>query len=219
MNKTSIFVAILTGRERVYWVHPDLLLTCMRMPVWQQKTGSNLTVSIVNSVTPVDAARNTAVKYLLESGAEWLLQIDNDVVPPQNVLNILDTIEDRKIVGLPCGIEKSPGEMTLALANRLEHSECLESYTGMPQGWAKIDVVGTGCFLAHRDVFSAIAYPWYECRVVDGFHTLEDFTFCDKARAAGFEIWTHSGFPCGHYKTVDITRHMIARHGPLVKRP
>lgn len=219
-KKTSVMVAILTGRERHFWLNPELLGVCMRMIFWQNETKSRMEFRMINSFTPVDAARNEAVKQLLQSNNEWLLQIDNDVVPPPNVLAILDDIADRKIVGLPCGIEKRPGELTLALGHKVrsESSENpYESYTGLPSGWAQIDVMGTGCFFTHRDVYSAIAYPWYECYVSNTAHTGEDFSFCDKARDAGFTIWTHSSFPCAHFKTVDLTQHMVAKHGPLVR--
>lgn len=86
---TSVLVAILTGFERHYWLHPDLLHVCLRMLQWQQETGSALALTNIHGKTPVDAARNIAVKKALEMGVEWLLQIDNDVVPRQNILAVL----------------------------------------------------------------------------------------------------------------------------------
>jgi hypothetical protein len=218
-RKTSVRVAILTGRERTHWIHPDLLNVCMAMIFWQRETGSGLSTSTVNGVVPVDAARNVAVKEFMDSGFEWLLQIDNDVVPPSNVLSVLDDVGYRKIIGLPCGIEKMPGDLTLALGNKAQNNnagEPYESYRGLPAGWVPIDIVGTGCIFVHRDVFASIGHPWFECTIRGAAHTGEDFGFCEKAAAKGFRVWTHSGFPCAHYKTVDLTQHMVARHGPLI---
>lgn len=204
--KTSCFVAILTGRERHFWIHPDLLAVCMLMNKWQQQTNSLLVFNTINCFTPVDAARNEAVKLFLQSKAEWLLQIDNDVVPPANVLCVLDDIGDRKIAGLPYGMELVPGDALFAMAtNRGDAGyELRRQLPGT--GWSQVDDIGTGCFFVHRDVLSSLAWPWFECKVVGAAHTCEDFQFCDKARAAGFPVWTHSGFICAHHKTTDLTQ-------------
>lgn len=205
-KRTSVFVAVLTGRERHFWIHPDLLAVCMRMVTWQQETKSGLAFTTINSFTPVDAARNEAVKLFLQSSAEWLLQIDNDVVPPTNVLSVLDEVQDRKIVGLPYGMEYVPGDALFAIGTN-RGSAGYELHRTMPApGWSQVVNIGTGCFFTHRDVFAALASPWFECKVVNAAHVHEDFGFCDKARAAGFPIWTHSGFMCEHYKTSDLTQ-------------
>jgi hypothetical protein len=220
MNKTSIHVAILTGRERHFWIHPDLLIACMKMPMWQQETGSQFAFSIVNGVTPVDAARNVAVKDMLKSGAEWLLQIDNDVVPPLNVLAVLSEVGNRKIVGLPCGMESSHGMPSLNIGTR--RPEGHELHREIPSGLTEVDCVGSGCLLVHRDVFQTLAFPWFECsrksELENAMYGGEDFGFCEKARTKGFSVWTHAGFPCSHHKTVDLSQYNQTMTS-LCKRP
>ena len=207
---TSVCVAILTGAERNSWIHPNLLMTCLRMPIWQQETGSQLFITTVHGKTPVDSARNVAVQEMLKAKAEWLLQIDNDVAPPMNVLAILENIGNRKIVGLPCPIEFdggpsfiSTGKFALNIATK-RGEDLHELHLRTASGWTEMDNVGSGCMLVHRDVFESLKEPWFECSRKSGYTYGEDFGFCDKARAAGFSVWTHGGFPCRHYKTVDL---------------
>lgn len=213
---TSLCVAILTGAERHNWIHPHLLMTCMRMPVWQQETGSQLFLTTVHGKTPVDFARNVAVQEMRKANAEWLLQIDNDVAPPMNVLAILETIGNRKIVGLPCPIEYegglgfiSTGKFSLNVATQ-RGNDLHELHLMTAPGWSEVDDVGSGCLLVHRDVFAALKEPWFECSRKSGYVAGEDFGFCDKARAAGFSVWTHGDFPCRHYKTVDLSECLRA---------
>lgn len=56
-----------------------------------------------------------------------------------------------------------------------------------PAALIKVDAVGFGCVLVERRVFEAIEYPYFESDPETG--GAEDFDFCEKARAAGFEIY------------------------------
>jgi hypothetical protein len=40
----------------------------------------------------------------------------------------------------------------------------------------------------------------------------EDFNFCRKAQAAGFEVWANSQFICSYLKTCDLRDLMTARN-------
>ncbi|MFL6313713.1 MAG: hypothetical protein ACJ71W_16570 [Terriglobales bacterium] len=209
--KTSIMVAVLSGSERHFWIHPNLMLALVRMPLWQMETGSALSVSTIMGCTPVAAARNHAVENMLNMGIEWLLQIDNDTVPPPNLLQVLDHVGDRKIVGFPTPMEYEDGKTCFNLG-KIVGSNSSELQKSIPAGWSKVDAVGSGCLLVHRDVFRALSDPWFEhsaeqvkkMRIYAG----EDFHFCEKAREKGFEVWINSDFICRHYHTVDLYKVM-----------
>jgi hypothetical protein len=207
--KTSIVVAILTGHERHYWIHPDLMLALVRMPLWQMETGSSLAVTTIHGTTPVAAARNEAAEQMLKMGVEWLLQIDNDTVPPLNILGMLENIGDRKIVGCPTPMEYELGKTVFNVGHRVE-GRTVELYKSIPDGWSKAELVGSGCLLVHRDVFLSLSDPWFEHREVTKLraHANEDFYFCDKARARGFDVWINSNFICKHYHTVELLQMM-----------
>ena len=213
--KTSILVAVLTGHERHFWIHPDLMQALVRMPLWQMETGSKLAVTTIHGKTPVVAARNAAVEEMLKMGVEWLLQIDNDTVPPLNILGILENIGDRKIVGFPTPMEYAPGKTAFNVAHSVDQAGRLcEIYKSLPDGWSNAEFVGSGCLLVHRDVFLSLSDPWFQhtdaavkqLRQYGG----EDFNFCAKARAKGFQVWTNSTFICRHYHTVELLQMMSA---------
>jgi hypothetical protein len=216
--KTSIMVAVLTGTERHYWIHPDLMLALVRMPLWQVETGSQLAVATIHGRTPVAAARNEAVERMLKLGVEWLLQIDNDTVPPLNILGALESIGDRKIVGFPTPMEYEQGKTSFNAGHRVG-GRPVELYKSIPDGWSTAGIVGSGCLLVHRDVFRSLNDPWFEHRDVKTLraHADEDFYFCDKAREKGFEVWINSNFICRHYHTVDLYKMMAEVPQALAK--
>ena len=59
---------------------------------------------------------------------------------------------------------------------------------------------GFGCVLVKKHVFQQIGYPQFEYHVaLDHKDTFsEDYDFCKKARAKGFEIWADTSIKCGH---------------------
>lgn len=213
-RRTSLSVCVLTGYERHFWIHPDLLHVMIAMTKWQSETGSRLGFTNIHGNTPVDAARNNAVKQMFSSGAEWLLQIDNDVVPPLNCLALMEQIGTRKIVGLPCPIEYVAGKVALNVGMK-RGQDIHELRLSLHPEWQEVEYVGSGCLLVHRDVFAALDDPWFECsrsaELTQRQHTGEDFGFCEKARAKGFAIWTHAGFMCRHYKTSDLGERLVTQ--------
>ena len=72
----------------------------------------------------------------------------------------------------------------------------------------KADGVGLGFCLVKRGVFESIEYPWFEQSYIDyGIihdQLSEDFTWCDKVRAAGFEIWIDPTIKVKHLKSREI---------------
>ena len=70
----------------------------------------------------------------------------------------------------------------------------------------KVDGVGTGMLLVHRDVFKAIDPPWFKFQYTpDGLIELsEDYYFSEKAKKAGFELFIDPNCVCGHAKYVDL---------------
>jgi GT2 family glycosyltransferase len=73
----------------------------------------------------------------------------------------------------------------------------------------KVDFVGFGFVLIARGVFEQIAYPWFshdEITMNNGVvrQLGEDFTFCRKAREAGFSIWVDPTVRVSHTKSFEI---------------
>jgi GT2 family glycosyltransferase len=78
----------------------------------------------------------------------------------------------------------------------------------------RVDAVGTGCFLVSRRVFldermqkGAFQRTFNEDGTVDKGN---DLAFCERARACGFEIWAHYGYPCMHFNSLELNEVALA---------
>jgi hypothetical protein len=72
----------------------------------------------------------------------------------------------------------------------------------------KVDSVGAGCLMVHRDVYIDIesrlsnrAAPWFQESVVGTQLIGEDFTFCMRAASIGYSIFVNTSVFVGHVKT------------------
>jgi hypothetical protein len=158
---------------------------------------------------PVDRVRNLICKRFLESDAEYLLMIDDDTVPPPTVLDMAR--HDKDVVGALCyaylpalgyySVAYPAGNRDLK-APRLGIGDQIE-HTGL----IEVELVGTAGLLVHRRVLEALEPPYFEMLLDDDrlfIKDSEDFTFCRKARRAGFSVWLDTDQPCSHVKALDM---------------
>ena len=163
---------------------------------------------------PIANNRNLIAKRFLESDYDYLLMIDSDVVPPRDPLDLV--VLDKDIIGLPCFVwnskvsrdhplylvvmEHIPGKGFRPLPMDPQAGLTCKSKDGRP-----IDAVGTGAILIARRVLEEVKAPFERRFDQDGVQTMGlDYSFCLKARQAGFTVWTHMDYVCSHWVTVDL---------------
>jgi hypothetical protein len=157
---------------------------------------------------PVDRVRNQICRKFLESDAEFLLMIDDDIVPPLDVLAMAD--HDLDVVGALC-YAFTPDRGVYSVAYRCDESA---RYFGVGQeiehrGLLEVDLVGSACMMIHRRVLEALAQPYFRMVLDDRLTQIsepEDFYFCRQAKATGFGVWWDTDKPCGHVKKIDLRR-------------
>lgn len=93
-------------------------------------------------------------KGFLEGGSEWIFWLDDDTVPPVNVIEHLVSL------GLPfvAGLYFLPSKPYNPIAyKRMEESGLYYPIYGYPRGaLIQVDSVGMGCTLIHRSVYEKI---------------------------------------------------------------
>ena len=160
---------------------------------------------------PVDRVRNLICKRFLESDAEYLLMIDDDVVPPATVLDMARHGKD-VVAGLCYAFIPQRGYYTAAYTPPGEDGKYGRVGIGSDlegRGLLEVGLAGSACLMIHRRVLEQLAPPFFKTELDDdGLHIVdsEDFHFCRKAREAGFSIWLDTDQVCGHLKTVDMRR-------------
>lgn len=150
---------------------------------------------------PYDHARNHACELALQGGFKYLFFLDDDVIPPSNVVDIL----------MSNGLDIVSGNYW-----RRHHPVhpvalmCVNGGTGyihIDKNDSKIyevDLVGGGCLLIKRKVLETMSKPWFEwlCdreELPQGERWSEDYSFCRKAKLKyGFKIHFDARARCKH---------------------
>lgn len=140
--------------------------------------------------------RNRGADDLLsEPGREWLWFIDDDHGFSPGILNAL--LAHEVDIVAPVVLRRNKPFATVAC--NLD-GETLE-LAGLPdRGLLEVEHTGSAGMLIRRHVLEAIAAPRFEHRT----GVSEDVTFCQKARAAGFQIHVDLGARMGHITTCAV---------------
>jgi len=142
-----------------------------------------LPVTVINAKSSIVAeARNNGVEEARESGAEYLLFLDSDMVFPLTLLHRL-LLHRKDIVGAIYTRRQAPYSLL---------GQILDSHPDPDAGGCvEMARLPTGCMLIRMAVFDALSKPYFFFGINQEQGTLlgEDYAFCDAARAAGFRIW------------------------------
>lgn len=144
----------------------------------------------------VDRARNHLVQKMLEHPMEatHLFFLDADIVPPPDALErllragvpIISGIYRRRLPPHePMAFKKDSRGHLRPIS--MKGSQTPMKGTKSPQS-PEVDIVGGGCLLIQRKVFEKIGPPWFTSEWREEGHLSEDFSFCEKARKAGYKI-------------------------------
>ncbi len=155
----------------------------------------------------VDSNRSElAVEFCNDTKDDWLLMIDPDIAFPPNILELLAN-----------HITKNPNARIIAgrvnLMNGLpvfykitrkgqEHQPFVFS------GLKEFDIIGTGIICIHREVFKKISekdkHLYFFQRIIsrEGFSLGDDFSFCLRAKRAGFKLYGAWDVFGQHWKTM-----------------
>lgn len=148
--------------------------------------------------------RNLLTNHFLETDSEWMMTCDSDIIPPMNILSIIDKSKD---IISPVNFAWKGNELVPLIMNKVK--------TGYQINWKaikskqdiiKTDAAGLGCMFIHRRVFKKLKRPHFEFKynkdglLING----EDFNFCDKVRKLGFDIWVDKRYMTSHFSPVDL---------------
>ena len=214
-SKTSVNVFLMnTGsiREEIAWWRIK----------WAEDERYDVTIEGARH-RPIASNRNLVTKRFLAGTADFMMMIDDDVVPTQNPLDLLQMDLDIVVFPTPMFAPGRAGGYPIHMnIELLEHPEgAAEGYVLMqPEPLMEIASGGTGCILIarrvleHPDMHPAFMDVYDE----DGIRTqTEDVIFVWNARDAGFRAWAAMEYRCSHFKEVDLLRvdHLYRR---LIKK-
>lgn len=169
----------------------------------------------------VGEARNEIVRSAMRDGVEYLFFMDYDVSPPPYAIQKLLTLK----TDIAAGVYHAKQIPSYPLILVRGHHWAFEDYEY--GDLISADAVGMGCTLIKMSVFEKIEEPWFKTVPPvskDGLHVLptltEDVYFCDKAKAAGFEIIVDTSVQAGHTDWRNgVTYHLIEQGSRDSRKP
>jgi hypothetical protein len=175
----------------------------------------------------VSSGRNALVEWFLASRADWLIQIDSDMVwrpdAVHRLLEVADPVERPIVGGLCFAQEADTGQIwptMFDLAGTEEQVEFIRYDEWEPGALLPVGSTGAAFLLTHRSVLETIrdrnfstAYPWFQEREIGGKRSGEDVSFCLRAAAVGAKVHVHTGVAIGHIK-----EHIVTEEGYRAQR-
>lgn len=153
---------------------------------------------------PITNNRNTIVqKFLAQKEYDYLMMIDSDIVPPPNILKLLDFQKD----------------IITPLMFVYQDGKCLPLYLKMASdgmydftrdylekdGLQEVDATGTGCIIISRKVLETVKHPFRNEYDSDGIKREgNDLAFCRKAQKAGFKVHVHLDYVADHIASMSL---------------
>jgi len=159
---------------------------------------------------PIDANRNKMVKqFLSDEDNDWLLMIDDDVVPPKDIIKMVE--HGKPVVSATVTIKKGAVPQPVILKEQGDQYRQIsmgEYVDGEADGLIEVDGVGTGCLLIRRDVLENMQPPWFKFLYNEEDGTLqlgEDFYFSRRLSEQGVPLHVSTDHVCSHFKKTDLT--------------
>ncbi len=191
--KPKVCIATLLGSGRMVSIN---WARALREFQWLPDTDHYLIAGL-----PWGPARNSCVKYMLGKDFTHLLFWDSDVIPPlDGMIKLL--MQPADIISGIYYTRYAPVQPVAYYERQDATGAPVKVLLGQfnPGDILQVDFVGMGFCLISRKVLESMPTPWFifEMDVTNPTGASEDFHFCRKARASGFQISLHTGVQCQH---------------------
>lgn len=146
---------------------------------------------LISEGTLIAPQRANLVERAIERDCTHILWLDTDMRFPKDTLIRL-LRQDEPIVGANYSSRRLPPKPTALTAIESENGEGVPLYTEPESsGIVSVEALGMGVMLTHVDVFRKLPLPWFEITYIEreGDYMGEDIYFCQKVRAAGYEVF------------------------------
>jgi len=160
---------------------------------------------------PISSNRNRITQRFLATDNDFLLMIDNDVIPLSNPAEMV--FADKDIIGFPAKVRQN--------FSALNWTAYMENPKALSRGDSvvpvdldgvddlvellEVDAVGTGCILIKRKVLESLKAPFHCIYDQDGILIYgTDFAFCKKAKREGFKVYSAPQRYCEHIKEIGL---------------
>lgn len=194
-NQKGVYIAVLNQgntRTEMDWLTTEL-----------SHQGKYNIMTTYPAKKPITHNRNSIVQdFLQRKDFDYLMMMDDDNIPPVNILNLVDFQKD--IIG-PLGFSFQQNKVVPVILKRNKEG----IYHVMPfkgnEGLVECDAFGAGCIIMSRQVLEKLRFPFRNEYDRDGIKKLGlDINFCQRAKELGFRVYCHLDYVCSHWVTFDL---------------
>lgn len=165
---------------------------------------------------PIGHNRNKIAKAFLDNKKfDYLFFLDDDTIPPVNILDMLLELDTPVATGYYACCGSGELDKTYWSFGNFASEEDLKQgkgymmlYREKPEVPVTADVGAMGCSLIHRSVFDNLEFPWFQDYYIDNdpnTHTHEDSRFFINIKKNGIRCVIHPEAVCGHLRPCDLT--------------
>lgn len=201
--ESKVFIIITSLNAHI---HAEL---CARLIAWGRRAAF---ISCIVGVTPVDHARNEAVRTFLRpefAGYSHLLFVDDDTIPPVDAVAKLLALDADIATGVTPIMRKDEENKIYTTTNcftSVENDgesikmETVEQNTGIHE----VVRCGASCLMLSRKAIETVGDPWFKITWTPDYKSYvgEDLSFCDVAKSKGLKIVCDSSVVCAHFKHI-----------------
>lgn len=193
MKTKSILIAVLNQGD----IRPEMADLLMKLT---RQNRYDVTISYPCR-KPISNNRNMICKDFLDSDHDYLLMLDNDCIPTEDILKLADY--DKDIIGavcfgfllkriIPFVMQRSGGKYSV---KNIE----------LNGGVVECDAIGSGVMMIARRVLEDIPFPFRNEYDPEGIKTRGlDFNFCTRAQDLGYKVWVDTDNLASHWTTMDL---------------
>ncbi len=151
-------------------------------------------------------SRNILREYALSHDYDYFLSLEQDVLPPKNVIELLLEAHQDIVAGItPHLLVKNGKEQEIALIG-IEDKQGGYTFVDYKsslnyRGIVPVDYVAMGCLLLSKKVLQKISFRFqrHPSSLKDLDVEWDDLCFCKDAKKEGFSIYANIGVKCEHF--------------------
>lgn len=201
MQQKVAFIGLATYRDFYAPTVASLFKAMTSVPEYMWALGISDTVNVASS-------RNILVEQFLDTPAEYLVFIDQDMVfEPDDLRELMRAIEDNPEAGAVSGFYiKRDGSLSPLCVwveddNPRQVIDTVENLRLLVENRGKLveaDLIPTGFMVIRREAIEALDDPWFSINFVGKNMWSSDSEFCHKIRESGWKTYCHLGLEIGH---------------------
>lgn len=151
------------------------------------------------------AGRNLVIDAALKNDATHILFIDDDTIPPVDIVEKLARWDKDMVTGVYC-MRNSP-HYPIIFEDADEQGRCLHYNMddAKSEGLVKLRAAGLGACLIKTEVFRGMEAPWIRLGELDPENWCDDIGFFHRAYLAGFELYADLSVRSGHMATTIVS--------------